>query len=202
MKPIRFDRHNVLDAVQRTLLLEGVVIVPTDTLYGLSARLSSEKGHRRILDIKRGGSERPFVHLASTIDMVERYVDSLGCVSRETLERVWPAPLTAVFDSGSECPGWVGRTIAFRVPEHVLLRETIDRLGEPIVSTSVNRTGQPPLRDIEVIEREFGALVDLIVIGGDTVREEPSTLVDFTGSQPVVLREGRYDWAGDGNPSN
>ncbi len=202
MKRIRFDRHNVVDAVQRTLLREGVVIVPTDTLYGLSARLSSEKGHRRILDIKRGGSERRFVYLASTIDMVERYVDSLGCVSLETLERVWPAPLTAVFDSGSECPGWVGRTIAFRVPEHVLLRETIDRLGEPIVSTSVNRTGQPPLRDIEVIEREFGALVDLIVVGGDTVREGPSTLVDFTGPQPVVLREGRYDWAGDGNPSN
>lgn len=202
MERIRFDGHNVVDTVQRTLLREGVVVVPTDTLYGLSTPLSSENGYRRILDIKQCGSERRFVYLASTIEMVGRFVDSFGCVSREILENVWPAPLTAVFESGGECPVWLGRTIAFRIPEHVLLRETIDRLGEPIVSTSVNRTGQPPLGDIEVIEREFGALVDLIVTDEGAALERPSTLIDLTGPQPVVLRKGSYDWTGDGNPSN
>lgn len=201
MKRIRSEQQNVVDVICEALSREGVVILPTDTLYGLSTRLSSESGCRRILDIKGCGRDRPFVYLANTIDMIERYVDSLGCVTRRTLEGVWPAPVTAVFRTGPARPGRLGETIAFRIPDHALSRRVIDRLGEPIVSTSVNRTGQPPSQDIDQIEREFGALVDLIVVGPGTASDVPSTLVDFTGERPVVLRKGSYDWEGGGNPS-
>ncbi len=202
MERISIDRPDASSRLRGALSKGGVVVIPTDTLYGLGAAMSSREGYDRIVSIKRCGTDRRFLYLASGVDMVERYVDGWGCVSRQTLETVWPAPLTAVLRSGSRCPDWVGETTAFRVPRHPLLRSTIDSLGEPILSTSANETGEPPLDDVDVIENRFGAFVDLIVDGGVLVGGVPSTLVDFTGGEPVVLRAGGYVWGGEGNPSN
>jgi L-threonylcarbamoyladenylate synthase len=96
----------------------------------------------------------------------------------------------------------MGGTIAFRIPRHSLVRTTIETLGDPILSTSVNETGHPPLEDADAIERGFGALVDIIVDEGRLAGRGPSTLVDFTGEAPRVLRAGSYDWEAAGNPSN
>jgi L-threonylcarbamoyladenylate synthase len=201
MKRIRSDGPDAVTLLRDVLSRQGVVVVPTDTLYGLSTPLSSSKGFDRIIAIKRCGEDRRFLYLAASVDMVERYIDGWGCASRETLEEIWPAPLTAVFRSGVRCPGWVGGTIAFRIPRYPLLEAVIEALGEPILSTSVNETGQPPLEEIDGIEQRFGGLVDLIVEAGRLVGGKPSTLVDFTGDEPLVLRRGGYDWGGAGNPS-
>jgi L-threonylcarbamoyladenylate synthase len=181
---------------------DGVAIVPTDTIYGLSARLSSEPGYQKILDIKRCEPGRRFLYLASSVEMVETYISSWGCASRQLLESIWPAPLTAVFHSGANCVDWVGDSVAFRIPESELLTRTIDRVGEPLVSTSVNRSGEPSVNDIDLIERLFGKLVDLVVAVEVLPEERPSTIVDFTGKEPVVVRSGVYVWPGGGNPSN
>jgi len=201
MTRVRSDRSDAAFLLRDVLSKGGVVVVPTDTLYGLSTPLSSRKGLDRIVAIKRCGDDRRFLYLAADAEMVERYIEGWGCVSRGRLERVWPAPLTAVFRSGDRCPSWVGATIAFRVPRHALVKTTIDALGEPILSTSVNETGHPPLEDVDVIEQRFGALVDLIADEGRLAGGGPSTLVDFTGEKPVVLRAGGYDWEAAGKPS-
>ena len=202
MTRVRSDRPDAGSLLREVLSKGGLVVVPTDTLYGLSAPISSLKGLERIIAIKRCGDDHRFLYLAANVDMVERYIDGWGCVSRGTLERIWPAPLTAVFRRGERCPDWMGATVAFRIPRHSLVRTAIETLGEPILSTSVNETGRPPLEDADAIEREFGALVDIIVDEGRLAGREPSTLVDFTGEAPVVLRAGSYDWEAASNPSN
>lgn len=202
MERISVDRPDTPFRLRDVLSKGGVVVVPTDTLYGLSASMSNRRGYERIVSIKRCGTDRPFLYLASDAGMIERYIDGWGCVSRRQLEAVWPAPLTAVFRSGGRCPGWVGETTALRVPRHAVLRGVIGALGEPILSTSVNETGEPPVNDVDVIEDRFGAVVDLVVDAGALPGGIPSTLVDFTGEEPVVLRAGGYDWDGAGNPSN
>ena len=200
MEKIPVDRPDAPIHLRRVLSEGGVAVVPTDTLYGLSTSMSSHRGHERILAIKRSMRDRPFLYLACDAHMVERYISGWGCASRRILEAVWPAPLTAVLPSGGRCPARVGKTIAFRVPFHPLLRAAIGELGEPIVSTSVNEAGEPPLNDVDSIEQRFGALVDLIVEAGTLPGGLPSTIVDFTGEEPIVLRAGSYTWGGAENP--
>lgn len=172
----------------------GVVVLPTDTLYGLSAAASSRKGVKRIRRIKRSDEARLFIVLASSIDMAEAHVRSFGCTSRDELSRVWPAPVTAILPAGSKKAEWMGETVAIRVPDVPQLLEIIAELGEPIVSTSVNRGGDPPMTSLADIEREFGGDVDMIVAFAGARGSRASTIVDFTGEEPVVVREGDYRW--------
>jgi tRNA threonylcarbamoyl adenosine modification protein (Sua5/YciO/YrdC/YwlC family) len=188
--------------LRRVLSEGGVVVIPTDTLYGLSALASSRRGYERVVSIKGSSDERRFLYLASDVGMVERYIEGWGCASRRMFEELWPAPITGVFRAGEGSPKWVGKTIAFRVPLYPMLGDVIEALGEPILSTSVNKAGDPPLGDVDAIEERFGASVDLIVDAGPLVDVPPSTLVDFTGRKPIVLRRGGYSWDGGGNPSN
>jgi len=188
--------------VHRAFSRGGVAVLPTDTLYGFSTALSSRAGHDRIIAIKGGLPERRFLYLASGADMVARYIEGWGCATREIMAAVWPAPLTAVFRPGTGCPVWTGDTIAFRVPADDWLRSTIEGAGEPVLSTSVNEAGNRPLEDPDDIERLFGARCDLLIDAGRIAAADPSTLVDFTGSVPLVLRRGAYVWDGEGKPSN
>ncbi|HXV14830.1 MAG TPA: L-threonylcarbamoyladenylate synthase [Candidatus Krumholzibacteria bacterium] len=193
-------RAQVLAA--ESLVRGAVVVLPTDTLYGLSAALSHEEAVRRIASIKQAPQERRFIVLASSIEMVERYVASFGCATREDLAARWPAPFTAILPSGRACPAWVGPTVAVRVPAFDPIRALIERVGEPIVSTSVNRTGREPLDDAPAIMREFGDEIDAVFErrgeGGGA-----STIVDLCGKTARVVRAGGYAWdaTGGGKPS-
>jgi len=204
MLKIHLQEEGMQDKVVDLLMRGGVAVIPTDTLYGFSASISCQSGVSRILTIKGNGEERKFLFLAGDLTMVETYIDSWGCAERQLLEDIWPAPLTAIFPSGRRCPDWVGDTIALRVPNFPQLTQIIQRLGEPIVSTSVNRTGEPPLDGVDVIEERYGEKVDLFLIGDRPGGSLSSTIVDFTGRFPVLIREGSYPWEleGEENPSN
>jgi L-threonylcarbamoyladenylate synthase len=195
------DDPRAADLACETLQKGGVTVLPTDTLYGLSAVLSSEEGVRRISAIKRAPNDRRYVLLASSIDMVDGFVQSYGCFSRERLASMWPAPLSVILPAGPACPAWVGPTVAVRVPDLEPLRALIERLGEPIVSTSVNRTGESPMDDAHDIRAELAGEVDLILTGL-TRDHVASTIVDFSGKAPRLVRRGSYAWdAADGKPS-
>ena len=191
-----------LELASEWLSKGGVVVLPTDTLYGFSAKLSAEDAIRRISAIKRAPNDRRYILLASSIDTVDRFVQSYGCATREMLASRWPSPLSVIVPCGPALPAWVGPTVAVRVPAMEPLRALIEKVGEPIVSTSVNRAGEEPLSDAHDIRAEFSAEVDLIVTG-DVPGFASSTLVDLCGKSPRVIREGAYAWApaGAGKPS-
>jgi L-threonylcarbamoyladenylate synthase len=203
MLKIHMQDEAMMEKVVEVLMRGLVAIMPTDTLYGFSASISCQSGVRRIMTIKGNGEERKFLFLASDLSMVETYISSWGCADRQLLEEIWPAPLTAVFPSGKRCPQWVGDTIAMRIPNFPRLVRIIQKLGEPIVSTSVNRSGEPPLDSIELIEKRYGDKIDLLLIGDEAASSRSSTIVDFTGKIPVLIREGSYPWElEDEDPSN
>ncbi|MEJ2720548.1 MAG: L-threonylcarbamoyladenylate synthase [bacterium] len=202
MNVIQSDQPDAAIVLAGVFAGGGVAVTPTDTIYGLSAALSSRRGYQRIIEIKESKPGRQFLYLAGSAEMVRVYIDSWGCASREDISAIWPAPLTGVFRAGEKCPEWIEDTIAFRVPALELLRETINMLGEPVISTSVNTSSEPPLYDIEQIESRFGKSVDLVVRGKEARRHRPSTIVDFTGSRPIVVRRGAYAWMDMGKPSN
>lgn len=194
------DDANGQSFAAESLVRGAVLALPTDTLYGFSAAISRGDAVRRIASIKHTPDDRRFIMLADSIAMVEDYVASFGCSSREEMQARWPAPLTVILPSGPTCPAWVGPTVAIRIPAWEPLRAVIARVGEPVVSTSVNRTGSSPLDDAQAILREFADEIDAVFErsgnGG-----EPSTIVDLCGKSARVVRAGAYAWEGKGKPS-
>ena len=165
---------DAIEEIASTLKSGGVVLMPTDTIYGLHAIASSAP---RIAEIKGREENKPFVTIASSISQIE----SLKIVVPDVLRELWPAALTAILKKNNS-------TIAIRVPDLAWLRSLLERTG-PLVSTSANRAGEPPITSPNQLARELRDALDGIVDAG--VREgKPSSIVDFTGDEPRVLREG------------
>jgi L-threonylcarbamoyladenylate synthase len=203
MKRIDSGQSDVVDVAATTLGRGGVIVLPTDTIYGFSAALNDRDACDSILALKGSREARRFICLADSIAMVDAYVDGWGSSSRADLAAMWPAPLTVVLPAGARCPRWVGDTVAFRVPDNDLVRRVVAALGQPIVSTSVNRSGEPPINDIDVIENLFGEKVGLAIVRSEsTASGMASTVVDVTVSPARVLRRGSYAWPTKGKPSN
>jgi len=180
MKRWRVDGEpsaGVLDEIADVLRAGGVALLPTDTIYGLHAVATNEQAVARIRSMKERGDDKPFVVIASSADQLEK----LGAAIPDALRQIWPAPLTAIVASDA-------KTIAVRVPDLVWLRALLDRTG-PLVSTSANRTGEPPITTPEMLAGDLLDVLDALLDAGP--REgQPSTIVDVTGGEPRIVREG------------
>ncbi len=176
------------------LKVGGVAVLPTDTIYGLHCVAGNSGSVRRIRNIKGGGERTGFVLLASYQKMVYSLITKWPLDSRGILERLWPAPLTALLPAREDLPGEITRErkVAVRIPRLKALREIIDKVGEPLVSTSVNMSGYPPMRAMGEIKDAFPGLDAYISVRGRHGRY-PSTVVDFTVNPPLIIRMGYWE---------
>jgi L-threonylcarbamoyladenylate synthase len=195
----RLTQHGSSMRVVRALIPvfseDGVVIVPTDTIYGFSARFDHIAPRKRIRMIK--GSERTdsMVSLVSGLEMAYRYAEPPHGAGQEILRRYWPGPLTAILRARPHVPTDLcgpGDTIAFRWPDSAFLQAVLGALAVPLVSTSANRTGDHPISEFERLVAEFGGEVDALVDGGIHAGAA-SSIVDLTGAEPVLRRRGSLD---------
>jgi L-threonylcarbamoyladenylate synthase len=191
------------------LLRQGSIVgLPTETLYGFSCLAHSEVGIRRVMQLKGITQRRGFVALAASADHVESFVSpAQERCALEFLRRVWPAPLTAVLRVRAALPWGESQagvhTAAFRVPRQPELMALLRLLDEPLLSTSLNRTGAQPLSRPEEILQEFGAALDLLILTDDDAESSvrpaqkmaplASSLGDFTVWPPRSLRAGEFD---------
>jgi L-threonylcarbamoyladenylate synthase len=196
----RYTLESDAAAIAARLQAGSVLALPTETLYGFSCVARSQAGLARIAALKGIGAPRAFLVLVDSLARLEPFLATdLDARTRAFLRATWPAPLTAVLPTrarhawGDERDG--RPTAAFRVPAHGALCDLLARVGEPVVSTSVNRTGQTPLADAAAIEREFGAGLDALIVGAAAAEAtgRPSTLADCTAWPPRVLRAGRFE---------
>lgn len=171
----------------------GVAVLPTDTLYGFHCSIRHPAAIDTICALKGKRKGGGFILLASNIEMAGCVVSRWPEGVRHELSSIWPASLTAVLPASRRLPAavlWRG-AVAVRVPAHEELRLLIRRVGEPLVSTSVNRAGEEPLRWISAIRKAFPGLGAYISRRGGGSRH-PSTVIDFRPKAPVTLRAGRY----------
>jgi L-threonylcarbamoyladenylate synthase len=180
--------------VARALHAGAVLAIPTESSYGLAVDPRSERGVRRIRQIKGREAGKALLVLAADRAQLE----GLGiAATKETLERflaLWPAALTVILPLASPLPASCGApTIAVRIPAHAQLRSLLEETG-PMTATSLNRSGQEPCVDPDDAERLFGDELDVLVDGGITAGGPPSTLLDATVDPPRVLRAGAFPW--------
>lgn len=157
-----------------------VVVIPTDTVYGFSA-VEGKETEERIRRIKGRDDGKPFIKLAASVDDIVERTDG---IPRALLDK-WPGALTVIARDKSG-----GGSCAWRCPGDEWLREVIALCGRPIFSTSVNKSGFPPLSSVAEMEAAFARDVALIVDDGDKKGALPSTIVRATGGEIEVLRQG------------
>jgi len=181
--------------VARAILEGGVVVLPTDTIYGFHCLPSEPEAVERVIALKRKRVLRGLVLLASRISMVDRFVSGWVPEYREKLLSIWPERLTAILPAKDAIvpPVSFESKIAVRIPALKDLRSLIEKVGSPIISTSVNRAGHKPHTCIEEIKSSFPGLQAYISQRGRS-SGKPSTLVDLTESPPLVIRNGAYRW--------
>jgi L-threonylcarbamoyladenylate synthase len=184
-----------LDVALDALAAGGLVVYPTDTLYGLAVDPRHDDAVRRVFEAKGRGPAVSLPLIASSLEQVGAEVGRLTPLARRLAERFWPGPLTLVIAAGPTIAQAVHggrRTVAVRVPAQAVARALAAR--HPITSTSANRSGGAPVSLVSDLDPALAAHVDVVVDGGPTPGGPPSTIIDATGDVPALVRAGAVPW--------
>ena len=186
------ERETAIEAAARAVQQGGLVILPTDTVYGIGADAFDHAAVQALLDAKGRGREMPPPVLVSAVTTLEalasgvpEYVDSL-------IEEFWPGPLTLVCTQQPSLTWDLGETrgtVAVRMPDHEVALALLERTG-PLAVSSANLTGRPAATDAADADAMLGDRVDVVLDGGTSPQAEASTILDVRGPTPRLLRLG------------
>ncbi len=192
---VRTDPDAHLEEVVAHLAAGGVIAYPTETVYGLGGSIR-EGAVARVRSLKARDRGKPLIALVPSVEAVSdlRWTDG----ARELARIFWPGPLTLVLADplGIFPPGVRDEdthAVGVRVSPHPFVARLVERFGGPLTSTSLNAAGEPPAQSGSAageVVRRLGALDVLVLDGGTLAPSMPSSVVDCTGPEPVVLREG------------
>ncbi len=172
-----------------------LVVIPTDTVYGIGADAFSHGAVQALLDAKGRGRQMPPPVLVSSSATLEALASDIPDYARALAEEFWPGALTLVLRQQPSLAWDLGETrgtVAVRVPDHDFARAVIDRTG-PLAVSSANLSGQPVAHDADAAEAMLGGAVEVLVDGGPSSDAVASTIIDATGPAPRVLRRGAID---------
>ena len=204
VKLTKVDFHKILSIAERILKSGGVVIAPTDTVYGILGDATRPEVIKKIFEMKGRPREKALPIFIRDIAAARKYAYISDAKAR-FLEKVWPGPVTVVFQHKEKLPKILTgglETIGIRIPNHQFLLELLYRLDFPLVQTSANISGQPPAKNLKEIKEYFDkniitlrrehmrtTRIDLVIDGGEILKQQ-STAIDFTGKEPLILRTG------------
>jgi len=190
------DEQALVDAV-RAIRRGGVIAMPTDTLYGLGADPFQPDAVARVFHVKGRPVERALPLLAADTAQVIEHIGALPPLAARLASRFWPGPLTLLVAAPSalaaDVSGETGK-VGIRVPAHRVARAVCRACGVPVTATSANISGEAPSADPDEVARAIGDRIDVLVDAGTTPGGPPSTVVDATGAEPVLVRAGAIAW--------
>ena len=171
-----------------------MVCIPTDTVYGLAASVSSNDAINEIFLIKNRSEKNPIPVLINSASQLSLYVDDFPEVARALAHEFWPGSLTIVLKKSARLPDALSGgldTAGFRVPAHDVPKQLCSTTESAITGTSANKSGFPPARSAkEAFDQLKGTSVELIIDGGTTNSGTPSTIIDCSGMPPKLIRSG------------
>ncbi|KIC96494.1 L-threonylcarbamoyladenylate synthase [Flavihumibacter solisilvae] len=185
--------NTIVDTLQRG----GVIIYPTDTIYGIGCDIFQHKAIEKICRIKN--AEPTKTHLSFIcydLSDLSKYTKSISTPLYRMLRQYLPGPYTFILPASKEVPKMLKSkkdTIGLRVPDNNIARTIVRELGRPILSASLPGEMVEEYTDPEMIHGNFNKLVDIVVDGGIGAWT-PSTVVDCTQDPPVVIRQGAGEW--------
>lgn len=174
----------------------GIVIYPTDTVYGIGCSIVNKSAIERIYLIKRQRADKPFSFVCSDLTNISEYAH-VSNAAFKTMKHLVPGPYTFILPAArmKQLPKILvskRKTVGVRVPDSKATLAIVKELGHPILSTSVTDENGEVLNDPEDIKLLYNNAVDLILDGG-ILSSEQSTVLDLSGDEPVVVRKGAGD---------
>ena len=190
---IQPDGDKARERAARVISAGGLVAFRTDTFYGLGADPFNAGALRALQALKAREEGKPILVVISDGEVAERLVAGASPLFRAVSERHWPGALTLVADARPEVPEELTAatgTIGVRLPADESVRALARACGGALTATSANPAGHPPARTAAEVARYFPVGLQLIVDGGDSRAERPSTVLDVTGPHARLIREG------------
>ncbi|MFN5170502.1 MAG: L-threonylcarbamoyladenylate synthase [Cyclobacteriaceae bacterium] len=178
----------------------GIIVYPTDTVYGIGCDLLNKRAVERlcrILDIRPHKLDLSFI--CSDLSNIATYVRRIDTPVFKVLKKALPGPYTFIFESSSEVPRILDinkKTVGIRIPDHPIPREIVRLLQRPLITSSVKDDDhiKEYTTDPEEIFEDFKHLVDMVIDGGPG-GNVPSTVVDFTSGEGIITRQGLGDYS-------
>jgi len=172
----------------------GLIIYPTDTVYGIGCDIFNKEALEKLFDIKNDGGSKLFSFVCSNLKDIARYA-KVSDYAYRNMKHLLPGPYTFILPAAKEVPKklWSKRkTVGIRVPNNQIALTLVNMLGNPVISTSVTNRKGDILSDPFEIKNIFGAKIDLMLASGN-LTGEPSSVIDLSEEEPVVIREGAGD---------
>ena len=171
----------------------GVVIFPTETVYGIGTNGFNEESIRKIYEIKKRDFNKPISLLVSDMNMVEKVAKDISDLEYKLMEKFFPGPLTIILNKKKEVPDILtanGNTVGIRMPSGIVARKLIEYAGVPIATPSANISGRPSGTNVNDIKRDFEGKVDATIDNGESKLGIASTIVKVVENKVNILREG------------
>lgn len=183
LDPAHPDLHVIKEAAD-IVAKGGLVIIPTETVYGIAANMFDVQALARLYEIKQRPKEKPFtVHIDEKI-RIEEFATRIPVSAYKLVDKFWPGPLTVILKHKDQ------GTVGLRLPDNRIARDIIAEARIPVVCPSANISGKPVPTTFQEALRDLNGLVDFAVDGGTSSWGVESTVVDLTGEKPQILREG------------
>lgn len=183
-----------IERIVRILRDGGVIAYPTDTTYGIGCSIFNKKGIERIYQMKHRDRKKPFSFICPSLSEVTRYA-RVSNFAFKILKRYLPGPYTFVLEATRDVPDLLltrQKTAGIRIPDNRICLDIVQMLGNPIITTSANLTGEEPVGDPQLIDLNFGNQLDLVVDGG-VLTTDVSSVVSLVRDVPEILRPGIGD---------
>ena len=182
-----------VEAAKDALAEKGVIAFPTDTVYGLGCRADLVKAVKAIYKLKGRNSDNPLILFIGSANELGKFSRELPEYAGKLTKAFWPGPLTLVVKASEQVKDWKldkNGTIGLRNPAGPLLSSLVKSLEAPLATTSANRSGEPECYSAKQVMESLPGPVDLMLDGGEIPRSSPSTVLDISSGEPVVLRKG------------
>lgn len=189
--------ESVLAAASDVIIRGGVIVYPTETLYGIGADAINAAAVRRVYAVKKRKDQKPVLVIVHSEEMLRRIVQTVPEPAERLMRVFWPGPLTIVFRASAIIPAEVtqsGGTVGVRIPSNIFCLKLVERCDRPLTSTSANISGEPVHRTIEQIQAALYDGVDLFIDAGQLPESKASTVVSVVHDPPQLVREGVIDF--------
>ena len=184
-----------INRVVEVLQKGGIIIYPTDTIYGIGCDLTNKRAVERLCIIEEIKPQKMNLSfICNDLSHISQYVKRLDTPAFKVLKKLLPGPFTFIFESNTNVPKILGinkKTVGIRIPNHSIPLEIVKLLGNPLITSSIKDDDKIKeyTTDPEEIYEDFKNKVDLIINGGQG-GNIPSTIIDFTDGEPIVQRQG------------